>query len=39
MHGIEEKSIWDCYERLKGRDLKNDLAVDGKRFTRTLKEM
>jgi hypothetical protein len=39
MYEIEEKCTWDWYDRLKGRGLKEDLGVDGKRFTLTLKEM
>jgi hypothetical protein len=33
MHGIEEKCTWAWNELLKGRGLKEDLGVDGKRFT------
>jgi hypothetical protein len=32
MYGIEEKCTWAWKERLKGRDFKEDLGVDGKRF-------
>ena len=39
MNGIEEKCTWAWYERLKGRGHMEDLDVDGKRFTWTLKEM
>jgi hypothetical protein len=33
MHGIEEKCTRAWYERLQGREFKEVIGVDGKKFT------